>query len=50
MYSKQQKWESSTCGGIMFVAGSGMFPDMSFYTKRNRIGPHYKPSKSGVGI
>ena len=27
-----------------------MFPDMSSYAKRNRLGPHYKPSKSVMGI
>ena len=28
----------------MFVAGSGMFPDMSSYAKPNRLGPQYKSS------
>ena len=45
-YSKQQKWESSTCDVVVFCLkrGSGMFPDMSSYAKLNRLVPNYKPS------
>ena len=38
------------CYGILRVEGKGRFPDMSSYFKLNRLGPHYKSSKSVMGI
>ena len=47
----QRKWESSTCDVVFCLYwGSGMFPDMSSYAKLNRLGSHYKPSKSVMRI
>ena len=41
-----QQW----CGGILFVAGSDMFSDMSSYAKLNRPSPHYKVWKTVMEI